>query len=150
MHHLFRKQMLPITLEQGWDFFSDPNNLKTITPPYMGFEVKSFSGNQELHAGQIISYTVRPFFGIPVKWVTEITHAKAPDFFVDEQRIGPFAFWHHKHYLIKTNKGVEMIDSLHYKLPLGPLGKLVHLLFVRKRLEQIFNYRQKIIKEVFS
>ena len=150
MHHLFLKQILPITLEQGWDFFSDPNNLKTITPPYMGFEVESFSGQKELHAGQIISYTVRPFFGIPLKWVTEITLAKAPDFFVDEQRIGPFTFWHHKHYLVKTNNGVEMIDSLHYKLPLGPLGNLVHLLFVRKRLEEIFNYRQKIIKEIFS
>lgn len=149
MYHLYRRQLLPISLEQGWEFFSDPHNLSTITPPDMGFEVLSFSGDQRLHPGQIIMYSVRPLFGIPVKWVTEITHAEAPAFFVDEQRRGPFAFWHHKHYLKPARGGVEMIDSLHYQMPLGWLGKLVHKLLVRKRLDQIFDYREKAVREIF-
>ena len=119
MYHQYRRQWLPISMEEGWKFFSDPYNLKTITPPDMGFDVLSFSGAQALHRGQIIQYTVRPIFGIPVRWVTEITHAEEPSFFVDEQRSGPFSFWHHKHYLKPSENGVEMIDSLHYKIPFG-------------------------------
>lgn len=150
MYHLYRKQLLPISINQGWEFFSDPYNLSTITPPDMGFEVKSFSGKKELHRGQIITYNIRPLFGFEVKWVTEITHADQPDFFVDEQRLGPFSFWHHKHYLKPVEGGVEMIDSLHYKMPFGFVGKLVHLLIVKKRLEKIFNFRAKKVGELFS
>lgn len=150
MYHLFRKQFLPITLEKGWEFFSDPYNLSKITPPDMGFEVKSFSGKKELHRGQIITYNIRPLFGITVKWVTEITHADQPDFFVDEQRLGPFSFWHHKHYLKLAKGGVEMIDSLHYKMPFGFLGEIVHSLIVKKRLEKIFDFRAKKAEEIFK
>ncbi|MEE4178316.1 MAG: SRPBCC family protein [Bacteroides sp.] len=150
MYHLFRKQLLPISLEQGWAFFSDPYNLKTITPPDMGFEVLSFSGKKEIHSGQIIIYSVKPLMGVPVKWVTEITQAEGPFFFVDEQRSGPFSFWHHKHYLKSAENGVEMIDSLHYKMPFGWLGKLVHQIMVKRRLEQIFDFREKAIRERFG
>ena len=98
LYSLETKQNFPISTKVAWDFLSDPNNLKEITPDYMGFNIIS-NCEKEMYAGQIIEYIVKPLFGIPLKWVTEITHVEKYKFFVDEQRFGPYVFWHHKHYL---------------------------------------------------
>ncbi|TVQ16265.1 MAG: hypothetical protein EA361_04430 [Bacteroidetes bacterium] len=151
MHHLYRRQELNTTPEKAWEFFTQPENLKAITPAFMGFDITSISGPRRLHAGQIITYKVRPFLGIPFNWVTEITHAREPLFFVDEQRLGPFLFWHHKHYLEETPDGkVIMIDSVHYKVFYGFLGSILNSIIVKKRLDYIFDYRTKVIRELFE
>ena len=149
MHKLERIQRLPISLDQAWDFFASPDNLKKITPSYMGFDIQS-GGGVPMYAGMIIKYTVRPLLGIPMTWVTEITHVEPHRFFVDEQRVGPYAIWHHQHHFKAIENGVEMTDLLHYKLPFGILGDLFHPLLVKNKLEEIFNYRNKQLVEIFG
>lgn len=149
IYTLKSKQKLPITLDQAWDFFSDPMNLNTITPDDMGF--KTLSGaDRKMYPGQVIQYIVTPLLGIPMKWVTEITHVIDKEYFVDEQRFGPYALWHHKHFFKEIPGGVEMEDIVDYKLPMGVLGELMHPVLVRPRLEQIFAYRTKKLIELFG
>jgi ligand-binding SRPBCC domain-containing protein len=144
-----RIQQFPVASDTVWAFISDPKNLAAITPPDMGF--KTHSGDErKMHAGQIIHYSVKPLFGIPVEWVTEITHLEPGKFFVDEQRHGPYKFWHHKHFVREIPGGCEMEDLVHYKLPMGFLGKLVHPLLVEPQLEKIFEFRQKKLAELFG
>jgi ligand-binding SRPBCC domain-containing protein len=148
-YSLQRTQRLPISIEEAWNFFSNPANLQEITPKYMGFEITS--GHQtDMYEGQIITYIVRPILGIPLKWMTELKHLKPGKFFVDEQRVGPYALWYHQHHFSSLPDGsVEMTDIVHYQLPLGPLGQLAHWLFVRKQLEQIFDFRFKVLEQRF-
>lgn len=149
LYTLHKKQILPVSLQEAWDFISNPKNLAVITPDSMGF--KTLSGDErEMYPGQIIHYTVTPVFGIKLQWVTEITHVADKAFFVDEQRYGPYKFWHHKHFLKEIPGGVEMEDIVHYKLPMGFLGSLVHPLLVKPKLEEIFAYRQKKLVELFG
>ncbi len=150
IHVLTRKQKLPISLEEAWDFFSSPANLKTITPPYMGFDITSGFRGEKMYPGQIITYIVKPLFGIPMKWVTEITHVKEPYFFVDEQRFGPYSFWHHKHFFEPIPGGVLMEDTVHYKIPLGPIGDIINRIMVRSKLDEIFDFRFKKLEELFG
>lgn len=151
VHTLKRVQRLPIPLEKAWDFFSSPLNLKEITPPYMGFHVTSDPAfMRKMYAGQIITYTVKPLPGIPLFWMTEITHVEPGRFFVDEQRTGPYAIWHHQHHFKPIPGGVEMTDLVHYKIPFGWLGDLANLLFVRRQLNGIFEYRQNKLEEMFG
>lgn len=147
---IHRTQKLPITLSAAWDFFSSPKNLKEITPSYMGFEILSNSNSDKMFAGQIITYNVKPLLGIPLFWMTEITHVENGRYFVDEQRFGPYSLWHHQHFFKEIPGGVEMTDLVHYKLPLGILGKVAHRLLVKKQLEEIFDYRYKILEERFG
>lgn len=149
IYTLHSKQNLPISLEEAWEFLSSPKNLKTITPDYMGFTIKS-GAERPMFAGQIIQYIVTPVLGIPTKWVTEITHVEHQKYFVDEQRFGPYALWHHKHFLKEIPGGVEMEDIVDYKLPFGILGQLVHPFLVKPKLKEIFNYRQKKLVELFG
>lgn len=149
VYTLHTTQFLPITLEEAWDFLSDPKNLKTITPDYMGFDIVS-GADRSMYAGQIIEYIVRPVLGIKTRWVTEITHVREPNFFVDEQRIGPYSLWHHKHFLKEVEGGVEMEDIIHYKIPFGFLGSLLHPIVVRPKLEGIFAYRKTKLEELFG
>ena len=143
------KQNLPITLEQAWEFLSDPNNLKLITPDYMGFNIIS-GADRPMYPGQIIQYIVTPIAGIKTKWVTEITNVKHLEYFVDEQRFGPYALWHHKHFIREIEGGVEMEDIIDYKLPLGFLGELAHPFLVAPKLKEIFDYRSKKLNELFG
>ena len=138
-----------MTVEEAWDFFSAPENLQKITPPYMGFEIIS-GGDRKMFAGQLIQYIVRPLFGIPMKWVTEITYADKPHYFVDEQRFGPYALWHHKHFLKPIDGGVEMEDIVDYKLPMGIIGQMVQPFMVRPKLDEIFDFRRKKLLELFG
>ena len=149
MYQYTSKQELPTTMEQAWTFLSDPKNLKRITPDYMGFDIIS-GAERKMFSGQIIQYRLTPLLGIPFRWVTEITHLQEGEFFVDEQRFGPYTFWHHKHFIKKTENGVVMEDIVDYKLPLGPLGWLAHVLFVRAKVKQIFDHREKALNEIFN
>ncbi len=150
LYSLKSTQKLPISLDEAWDFFSSPANLKLITPEYMGFEVTSEDADAKMFPGMIISYIVRPVLHLPLEWVTEITHVKEKEYFVDEQRFGPYSLWHHKHFFKAIDGGVEMTDVVHYKIPFGPIGAMAHKLFVRKKLLEIFNYRTKKLTELFG
>ncbi|MFN3908603.1 MAG: SRPBCC family protein [Flavobacterium sp.] len=149
VYTLHTKQNLPISLSEAWVFLSDPKNLKTITPEYMGFDILS-GADRKMYPGQIIKYIVTPVLGIPTKWVTEITHVVEQQYFVDEQRFGPYSLWHHKHFLKEIPGGVEMEDIVDYKVPFGILGQLVHPIIVAPKLKEIFDYRQKKLIELFG
>lgn len=142
-------QKLPIPVEQAWEFLSDPKNLKTITPDYMGFEIVR-GADRSMFPGQIIQYIVTPVMGIKTKWVTEITHVKDGEYFVDEQRFGPYALWHHKHFIRPIEGGTEMEDIIDYKVPFGILGECVHPFIVKPKLKEIFEYREKKLIELFG
>ena len=146
---LQRIQIIPATLDKAWDFFSDPANLESITPKNMGFKVISKYHGDKMYPGQLIEYTVKPFLGVPIYWMTEITHVKDKKYFVDEQRFGPYSLWHHQHHFKETEDGVEMIDIVHYKIPFWFLGDIANALFVRRKLERIFDFRYKVVKERF-
>lgn len=150
MQELYFTQELPISLNEAWEFFSNPSNLKEITPAKMGFVVTSSHHGEKMYAGQIIRYIVRPLFGIPLKWCTEITHVADRQYFVDEQRFGPYAFWHHQHRFTEVPGGVLMEDILHYKLPFGFIGNIVDTLLVRNEVLGIFAYRKKVLYERFK
>lgn len=149
LYTLTKKQNLPIAMEQAWDFISNPKNLGIITPPEMNFVTLS-GDDRDMYPGQIIHYTVSPLFGIKMQWVTEITHVKEGSYFVDEQRFGPYSFWHHKHFIKPIEGGVEMEDIIHYKLPFGFLGSLLHPLLVKNKLERIFEFRRKKLIALFG
>ena len=136
-------------MDEAWVFLSDPKNLKRITPDYMGFDILS-GAERKMFPGQIIQYRLTPVLGIPFRWVTEITHVKEGEYFVDEQRFGPYSFWHHKHFIYPTKNGVVMEDVVDYKIPLGILGRLAHLIFVKYKIKQIFTYREKALNEIFN
>lgn len=150
MRELYFKQWMPISLDEAWTFFSDPSNLKEITPAHMRFVVMSSHQGDRMYAGQIIRYIVRPLFGIPLKWCTEITQVADRQYFVDEQRFGPYAFWHHQHRFTEQNGGVLMEDILHYKVPFGILGSLVDRMIVNREVNSIFAYRKKVLAERFG
>ena len=144
------KQLIRADLATVWAFMSNPRNLARLTPPYMGFEVLSTENNDRVYEGQIIEYYVKPLLNIKLHWVTEITHVQDNAYFVDEQRFGPYTFWHHKHFLQETPTGVEMHDLVHYKLPMGFLGTLANAAFVKKQLQGIFDFRYQQIEMLFN
>ena len=147
---LRREQLLPISLVEAWAFFSAPENLQEITPPYMGFETLTTPESDSMYAGQIISYYIRPLMGIRVFWMTEITHVAEGRYFVDEQRFGPYAFWHHTHFFTPVTGGVLITDVVHYKLPFGIFGRLAHWLFVKEQLAGIFHFRSQVLEQRFG
>ena len=133
-------QKLPISLNEAWDFLSSPNNLELITPKSMDFNITDWD-RKKAYPAQIIQYTVKPILGIKINWVTEITHVRAKEYFVDEQRFGPYTFWHHKHFIKEIEGGVIMEDVIHYKPPFGLLGVLLNFLFINSKLNSIFKHR---------
>ena len=149
IYTLHKKQKLPISLEEAWNFLSNPKNLKIITPDYMSFDMITKT-DRPLYTGQILQYIVTPLLGIKTKWVSEITHIEDKKYFVDEQIYGPYSLWHHKHFIKEIDGGVEMEDIIDYKIPLGILGQLVHPFLVKPKLEEIFSYRQKKLIELFG
>lgn len=140
---------LPISVDEAWNFLSNPANLKIIMPPDLGFTIES-GADRPMYAGQIIQYLVTPILGIKTKWVTQITHVEYQKYFVDEQLYGPYSLWHHKHFINKIDGGVAMEDIIHYKVPLGILGQLVHPFIVKPKLDEIFNFRQNKLIELFG
>jgi len=147
VHRMETTQRVPVPMEEAWSFFSDPRNLARITPPSLGFQVTSPLPDK-VYAGLIITYKVRPLFGVAVNWVTEITHVDEPNRFVDEQRFGPYRFWHHQHLFRAVEGGVEMTDIVHYALPPG--GGLARGLLVAPRLKEIFDYRRQVLERTYG
>lgn len=146
------EQNIPISLEDAWNFFSSPKNLKVITPDNLGFKITSDlnTNDGKMYPGQIITYIVKPLAGIPVRWATEITHVEKHKYFVDEQRFGPYAMWHHQHFFEEIEGGVLMKDIINYAIPLGPIGRMANTLIVRSKLKEIFDYRSEKIIELFG
>ena len=149
MYQLKRTQFIKADLKTCWDFFSSPTNLKVITPTYMGFEVKT-EVPEKMYEGLMIAYTVRPLLGIPMSWITEIKTVKENEFFVDEQRQGPYTIWHHEHHFETVDNGVLMSDIVSYELPFGILGKIAHPILVQRKLNEIFDFRFEIVEEIFK
>ena len=150
IHQIKREQFLNANIEDVWEFVSSPFNLKKITPDYMNFTITSNDLEKEMYPGMIICYKVSPLLGIPTNWVTEITHVKKYKLFVDEQRVGPYKIWHHEHLFKEKKDGVLMIDIISYKLPFGIIGRLVNKLFIKKKLNKIFNHRFNRMNDIFN
>jgi ligand-binding SRPBCC domain-containing protein len=145
------QQTIPITLGEAWDFFSSPLNLSKITPDDMKFIVTSdYRPDTKMYEGMIITYKISPLLGIKMNWMTEITHVRDDQYFVDEQRFGPYALWHHEHHFKEVKGGVQMNDILTYAIPYGPIGRLSNTIFVGKQVKKIFDYREKAIIELFG
>jgi ligand-binding SRPBCC domain-containing protein len=142
-------QKLPISLNEAWDFLSSPNNLELITPKSMDFNIIDWD-KKKAYPGQIIQYTVKPILGIKINWVTEITQVRDKEFFVDEQRFGPYTFWHHKHFIKEIEGGVIMEDVIHYKPPFGFVGVLLNFLFINSKLNSIFKHRELELIKTFG
>ena len=149
IYRFVRNQKIPIDKNEAWKFLSDPNNLKTITPDYMGFDIIE-KENTKMYSGQIIKYIVTPIFGIKMNWVTEITHVKDFEYFVDEQRFGPYKFWHHLHKFIEEEGKTKMIDEISFAYYGGFIGDLIQHSLITKRIKDIFKYRTKIISHLFQ
>lgn len=150
IYQLRAEQSLPISKKEAWDFLSNPQNLKVITPPHMGFEITSPYTNDKVYEGQIITYKVYPFKGIKSYWVTEITKVQDQEYFIDEQRFGPYKMWHHEHFIEETDNGVLMTDIISYKMPFGFIGRMVEPIIVQKQLREIFEHREKKLIEIFG
>ena len=149
VYSLYRTQKIPLTLEQAWSFFSTPINLEEITPRFLNFRITS-EVPEEIYSGLIITYRIAAVAAVPLTWVTEIKHVERLTRFVDEQRIGPFRFWYHEHDFRPVADGIEMTDRVHYVMPWGLLGRLVHTLFIRQRLARIFEFRKDYIDKRFK
>jgi ligand-binding SRPBCC domain-containing protein len=149
IHQLHRKVIIPAPIDIVWEFFSNPHNLNQITPPDMNFEIL-FGGDQAMYQGQMMAYRIQLFPLIKTRWLTEITQVREPNYFADQQRLGPYSFWNHEHHFQIAVGGVEMIDQVTYQLPFGPLGDLVHSLWVGPRLKRIFDYRATKIVQLFQ
>jgi ligand-binding SRPBCC domain-containing protein len=149
-YQFYREQFVPAGLDEVWDFISSPKNLKKITPPYMGFEITSHNLPEKMYSGMIISYKVSPLLGLKTDWVTEITHVVDKLYFVDEQRIGPYALWHHQHILVPSEGGVLMKDIVTYAPPFGFLGAIMNSLIIKGKLNEIFEFRERCLKDMFK
>ncbi|MDI9355647.1 MAG: SRPBCC family protein [Chitinophagaceae bacterium] len=149
-YQLITRQKLPVSIQKVWGFISSPYNLKEITPKHMGFVVTSNSGNEKMYPGMIITYTVSPLLGIKLSWMTEITQVKENEYFIDEQRIGPYSLWHHEHKIEPIDGGTLMTDIITYQPPLGFLGAVANSLFIKKQLGEIFDYRKTALEKRFG
>ena len=147
---IVQKQILKSDLKTVWNFISSPNNLEKITPDDMSFKITSKNINESMYPGMIITYKVTPLLKIPLTWVTEITHVKEKNFFVDEQKIGPYKLWHHQHILKEVEEGVLMIDIITYQPPLGFIGALLNFLFIKKKVTHIFKFRYNVLEKLFN
>jgi len=149
-YQLIKTQKLPVSINEVWEFISSPANLKEITPQHMGFVLNSNNGNMKMYPGMIIIYKVSPLFGIKLNWVTEITHVKDFEYFVDEQRIGPYSMWHHQHKIEQIEGGVLMTDIVTYQPPFGILGAIANSVLIKNQLQQIFDYRTVALEKRFG
>jgi len=145
-----QSQKIPASLDSVWDFICNPNNLKEITPPYLDFRVTNHLDDAQMYAGMIITYIVKPLFGIPVKWMTEITHIKDKEYFIDEQRVGPYRLWHHQHKIEPIEHGVLMTDIVTYIPPFYFMGTILNRFVIRRKLREIFHFRTISIENKFG
>lgn len=144
------EQVLPQPQEVIWDFFSRPDNLRELTPGEVGFEMLSNLDGQPMYPGMLVEHRIRPIAGIPLYWMTEIVQVVQGQYFIDEQRFGPYAFWYHQHHFTAHPQGTLMTDHLHYRVGWGPLGTLANVFLVERMVEKIFSYRQKALADYFA
>ncbi len=149
LYTLHKTQKLPISIDEAWAFLCNPANLSKLTPQKMNMNIIS-KEDRPIYAGQILQYSVTPLPGFKTKWVSEITQFKDRDYFIDIQVYGPYAFWHHKHFIRAIEGGVEMEDLIHYKVPLGWLGRLLQPIIVKPKLEDVFNFRKTQLEKLFG
>ena len=149
-YQLIQEQKVPTSMESIWDFISSPRNLKDITPQYMGFNITSHLWTEKMYPGMIITYQVKPVLGINMNWMTEITQVRDVEYFVDEQRMGPYTMWHHQHLIEPIPGGVLMKDIVTYIPPMGFLGAIANSLFIKKQLKEIFDFRTVAIEKKFG
>lgn len=150
MYKLQFFQKLPIDLPKAWDFFSSPGNLEKITPKSLGMQIKDLRADVKMYPGQIITYNVKPLWNISIEWVTQIVAVQEFSYFIDEQKFGPYTFWHHEHWFTEIPGGVLMEDVIYYKVPFGIIGKALHHLKIRKDLEKIFLHRSEVLEKLFG
>lgn len=144
-----REQLVHSSIDELWSFISSPQNLKNITPEYMGFDILTENLPEKIYEGMIINYSVKPILRIATNWVTEITHVKDKSYFVDEQRVGPYFLWHHQHIINQADNGVLMTDIVSYKPPYGIIGSLANFFFIKNKLIEIFDYRTTALEKIF-
>jgi ligand-binding SRPBCC domain-containing protein len=144
---LHRVQRVAVPHDRAFAFFARPENLARITPPWLGFRI--VSEDLEMREGLRIEYRVTPL-GVPQRWVSQITAYDPPHRFVDEQREGPYAHWHHEHRFRAVDGGTEVTDTVRYALPFGVLGRLAHGVLVRRQLESIFDYREETLPRLLE
>ena len=149
-YQLHKTQKVPASIDEIWNFIYSPENLKKITPKHMGFDITSGQLPPKMYPGMIISYKVSPVFGIKMTWVTEITHVKEKEYFVDEQRIGPYKMWHHEHKIEAIEGGVLMTDIVSYQPPFGFIGAIANSILIKKQLKAIFDYRTQAMERFFG
>lgn len=149
-YQLHKTQKVNCSLDEIWDFISSPKNLKEITPDHMGFDITSKDTPEKMYPGMIITYKVSPLLGIKMNWMTEITQVNEKKFFIDEQRVGPYKLWHHQHFVEEIEGGVIMRDIVTYQPPFGILGAMMNGLVIKKKLQEIFDYRCKAVEEKYG
>lgn len=150
IYTLSTEQILNVRLEKAWEFFSAPGNLQKITPSHMGFQITS-EVDKKAYAGQIITYKVGILPGIKSSWVTEITQVKEQQFFIDEQRFGPYSMWHHEHWFEELSNGKTLMkDKISYKIPFGFLGHIAQSIFIKRQLKKIFKHRYSTLEKLFN
>jgi len=146
IYQLYRQQPLNVTPEQAWEFLSSPYHLNEVTPDFFNVEIISQVPNS-IYAGLMISYRMRAVFGIPMAWLSEVSHCQIPQRFIYEQRIGPFKFLSHEVRLTETDGGVILEDILFYAMPLGWFGELTHTLLIGSKLQRIFDTRRDYLQD---
>lgn len=149
-HRLYKEQQLHCDIETAWNFFSSPKNLSKITPNDMRFTVRSDYNSEQIVEGMIIDYTISPLLKVPLNWRTRITQVELNRSFTDFQERGPYKYWNHFHEFIPNNEGVLVKDTVDYELPLGVLGEIAHLAFVKRKLADIFNFRYGVLEKLFN
>lgn len=147
-HILKRSITIDLPRAEVFDFFAEAGNLERITPPELNFQIIT-PQPLELKKGALIDYKLS-LHGIPMSWRTEITEWNPPHSFVDTQLSGPYSQWIHRHTFTELEPNKTLIeDEVKYRLPLEPLGDLAHFI-VRGQLENIFNYRETAVAEIFG
>tara|TARA_B110000263_G_scaffold195326_1_gene173683 strand:- start:81 stop:578 length:498 start_codon:yes stop_codon:yes gene_type:complete len=150
LYTLYAKQTVAKEIDLLWDFFRKPRNLNKLTPEDVQFKIIS-GESDDFYEGKIISYKIKPFKLVALNWVTEISQVKEGSYFIDNQIFGPYKMWHHEHHFKRNDNGTtEIIDKVKYKVPFYILGRLIHKIFIRRKLFKIFMFRQKKINELFN
>jgi ligand-binding SRPBCC domain-containing protein len=149
IHYLQRQQLISASIDQVWEYFSNPHNLNDLTPPDMNFRILT-DPLPRMYQGQIIEYRVEFIRGLSSLWLTEIAHVREYEYFVDEQRLGPYQFWYHEHTFQIVEGGVQMTDQVAYSIGYEPFGNFLNAIWIARRLQGIFDFRTNRIKALFS
>lgn len=144
------EQILSTDIDTAWNFFSSAKNLSVITPPELGFKILTNLDGKDISEGMLIDYTVKPLFGIKLKWKTEIIKVNKPKSFVDRQLKGPYKMWQHSHTFSQIKEGILIHDEVKYQIPYGIFGEIANWLIVKRKIENIFSFRRETLVKIFN